>query len=1078
MNISLIKITAKWMNPFMLILLLFLSIAACSDSSDDLDSIVFEDKVNSSSYDMPNGAQGEIIIAKKIDKAVLEDISDEDNLEDVSQDIEEEPRIINELQAISTNPKITASPSTKNTVNRSIKEEPKVTISDLLDVNGLTDFEFTGKANSNGMHSIWKIEKMIRNYFYLGNTEDEFNDFLPEAVNIYCLFGGDKTYRLTRLDSIDPYYLISDYTKSYNFNLQTGEISFQGIQNGGFFLDGNKAVFSYFNSDDGNWYCQTLTKINSLSGEMLRINNDELKVKMWNYYTREELSYGDGSSEGTIDIEINYNGSKKVSERSPIVALLRSTDENSSAAIAGNAINSKSDNSIMVTGIPDGVYYLFVIRLNDILKSVDPEPGDVYTIYDGSYYGGPDPAFIEISRGSNHNIAVTLDDTHTLPDDIKGEEICKLNSVGYVFEENEITVKIDIDTNAFDSDPLISAYLFAPASYRYGRARFDRGQIIEMDFLREGTSSAWEGAANLESYHESGTWKIGMIQVEGLINDDINLIGYSMEHNGIINDSYWYYDWSNESNGLKVNTDVKVPEFSYTSKESDVTGPELVTINGEENSGNTIDISLVVENSGSSGHRIDDYSMDFYPAKIYLFHEDSASSNIDSAYMLEFKDAPIVEDVYAKYTAQLDCNDLPEVGEWSVMAIQLIDGAGNSSYYFVYDDDIYTGIYNFWDNDVTYCLFNFGPELPMQTGIPMITIDKPAEPQIYAVGYYNMDSKFSKSEDDERIPCLWKNGVMTELERDYKSFACPQSVYVKDDTAYIAGYVYSETDPKSDGNVMYALACLWNNKEIRFLEENYFSKAYSVSVDNDAIYAAGYYRNDSLQYVACYWKMDGQSISRTDIVKGLLKKECPTRAKSIFVSEGVVYITGDYTDGAERKAYCWKYDTNGNKLGTNELVVDGFNDITANTMDVYENDVYIATKHRDHEQFKTIASLWINGEQDIIHDTTDASINSIFVSENAVYFCGNYRDLDDNELACYWKISGDYIERTDISGANEAKASCIYVSGKDIYISGLYKDENDGQFTNTACYWENGQLKKLSGYNAHNAEATAIFITR
>ncbi|MCP4631875.1 MAG: hypothetical protein GY855_03035, partial [candidate division Zixibacteria bacterium] len=427
-----------------------------------------------------------------------------------------------------------------------------------------------------------------------------------------------------------------------------------------------------------------------LDGELFSVNNDQLKIKMWNYYIRDQLSNGDESSEGTVDIAINYNGNKPVNEQSPVVALLRSVEDDGSAATAGNTISSKSDN-ITITGIPDGTYYLFVIRLSNILKSKDPEPGDVYTIYDGSYYGGPDPVLIEINRGAYQNLTVNFDDIYSLPDDIRGELLCKLNSVRYDFEGNRIMVTVDIDTSAFDSDPLVCANLFAPAAYKYGRARFDRGQKKELDLQRVGTSSKWEGSALLEDYNESGKWKIGMIQIEGTVDNDVNLVGYSMENNGSINSSYWYYDWSGENDNVKIKTDVNVPEFSFSSPDSDVSGPELIIIDIDESSRDSAEFSVTVENVGSSGHRIDDHSMDLYPVKLYLFHEDSVDSDIDEAYLLEFKEMPIIEGVYAQYKAILDYNDLPGIGEWKVKAVQLIDGAGNSSFYFVYDDEIYRG---------------------------------------------------------------------------------------------------------------------------------------------------------------------------------------------------------------------------------------------------------------------------------------------------------------------------------------------------------------------------------------------------
>ncbi len=934
----------------------------------------------------------------------------------------------------------------------------------------------TGRTNGNSMYSLWKAEKMMANYLYSGNVEDEFGRYLSDSVNIYYYFDEDNAYRIFRFDSAGPYYINSAYSRLYSYNKTTNEILMVGIARGGFYPDGDRAVLSYFNLVDGKQYCYLLGRMEEIKGEIKNVTDDEFKIKMWGYYAKEELSIGDGRSKGAIDVTIDYKGKKIISERSPIVALLKNAFDEKFTPVAGNAVTSKSDNKVRISGIPDGKYLLYAIRINDIIKNSDPEPGDVYTIYDNTFYGGPPPAVIPIEKGNYHSLLVSLDDSHSLPPEIKGSPVCGLSAVDCLLRDRRLTVSVNINTDAFDDDPSVSLYCYSPSACAYNHARFENGQKIEIGLERRSKSSVWAGEAVLEDYNESGRWKIGMIQVRGTAGGAVRHAGYSMADGERLKDFYIYYDWSAGEGDVKLGTGIRVKSFDFKSGNSDLTGPKLVAVDTASIPGGKIEFSVTVENSGPSGHRLQDFSMDLFPVQLFLFHREVPPLTIDDAFTLEFRDLPEINGDYAVYKAELDTDELPGYGAWDVKAVQLIDFAGNNSFYFIYNDDIYSGIFNFWGNGGTYSLYNFGPELPAQTELEMVSVEKKPEPDIYISGYYNMDSKFSRFPDDEQIPCVWKNGTMTELGRSYKIFACPASIFISNDNVYAAGYAYSESDPMFRGRIADQIPCLWKDGKVTYLSEEIFGRANSVFVYGGRIYAAGYYRNGAGRYVACLWIDDGKSVTLIDIAAGAIKDDYPTQAASVFVSSDVVYVAGSVTDGAERIACLWKYDADGRQIESDKLAAEGFNDFRPSSLFVLDNDFYVAVDYKNHEQLKTAAALWINSGQTVLADDPGAAARSVYVSDGTAYICGDYAVSKTARAACVWEATDGGITERRLYPQGNSRAFSVFVSQGDVYAAGSHEAKDKPGIENTACFWKNGDTADLSGYGNHNAGAESIYV--
>jgi len=233
--------------------------------------------------------------------------------------------------------------------------------------------------------------------------------------------------------------------------------------------------------------------------------------------------------------------------------------------------------------------------------------------------------------------------------------------------------------------------------------------------------------------------------------------------------------------------------------------------------------------------------------------------------------------------------------------------------------------------------------------------------------------------------CYWKNGILTYLPDNTRSenywgnypidskYSLANSIFISGSDVYIAGgeSISRMTSPyPSPGYAFCISAVYWKNgNEIYLIKGpyagSYADEAYSIFVNGQDVYACG-----ALE--ARYWK-NGTSV--------YLPGET---AKSIYVSEGDVYVAGSQPDGqpfqtyfGERYRNVAKYWKNGNPVNLS----DGTKDAYATSIAVSGNDVYVAGYEENTAGDRDyVAKYWKNGNPVILGDVSKYSeASSVFL---------------------------------------------------------------------------------------------------
>lgn len=178
-------------------------------------------------------------------------------------------------------------------------------------------------------------------------------------------------------------------------------------------------------------------------------------------------------------------------------------------------------------------------------------------------------------------------------------------------------------------------------------------------------------------------------------------------------------------------------------------------------------------------------------------------------------------------------------------------------------------------------------------------------------------------------------------------------------------------------------------------------------------------------------------------------------SNAIFLNDNNIYIAG----GIDTYNATYWINSVRHSLPSYRSLVSIANDITASS-----NLVYVCGYVGRPTDSIYTAKLWLNGEEEVLANSTDAVANAVAFSQGDIYVVG-WKKIGNTINAVYWKNGQQFI--LGIGVAND-----IFIDNNTIYIGGHIFNNFNSQ---RAAYWKNNLLTILE--NDANSDVVAISVS-
>ena len=282
------------------------------------------------------------------------------------------------------------------------------------------------------------------------------------------------------------------------------------------------------------------------------------------------------------------------------------------------------------------------------------------------------------------------------------------------------------------------------------------------------------------------------------------------------------------------------------------------------------------------------------------------------------------------------------------------------------------------------------------------------------VGTYSNGSK--------TIACYWKGATKIDLPGDSGDFnpghscQCNSAVMVNDTLYILQGNRW-------DGSKM--VGCYWTvtggNAAVADLpggagwtsSYNMGTYATQETLSQGLFYASGYW-SDGINNTPCYWKIEGTSVTRTDLSPPVATSHSSV-AGHVWLEDNIVYSSGWYWNGTSSVPCYWV-----NSAAPTPLPVPN--------VQVFDWDCQL------YGFWKVGSTLYITGSYNINHNNPS--------------------------VACFWTVTGSSISRTDLGdGSHDSAAWWSDLSTGTPYTDGRRSDGTKW----IPCYWVGTQRYDLPG---------------
>jgi hypothetical protein len=501
--------------------------------------------------------------------------------------------------------------------------------------------------------------------------EDNLPDIFPPFIaSVFPKNGSiDATVDCTIIATFVEPVALSSLTGSTFSVVQDGN-----LVSGVYSVDGNSAVYSHLSI-----FQKEKTIAITLSGEITDTAGNLLfQDYSWNFETtRHPTVISTSPSDGAANVA--YNSSMSVTFSEAMTSSTLSSDI-ADTSCSGSFQVSMDDFSTCVkmsddpssdsgkqqfTVTPVNLKYgvTYKIRITTVAKDANYNPlTSDYTQTNG---------FTTIDFGNCNNF--TDNSTSGSGIDITPPALsCVDFSPSSLSGSGTVTIAVGL-TDSGSGVSMTNAYLYSPTKLQNNST----GGQIYIPLSYNSTTQLWEGNANLENYHESGTWKVGHIYTY----DNAGNYEYYQIDSSTSTINYSYHDGVNF-----IDSGVSIAGMELSGTSGDIQPPILtsVAVSPSSLSGSgTVTIAVGLTDSGSGVSTT--YAYLYSPTKLQ-----NNSSGVQIYVSLSYNSTTQLWEG----TATLENHH--ESGTWKVGHIYTYDNAGNNEYYQI-DSSTSTINYSYHD---------------------------------------------------------------------------------------------------------------------------------------------------------------------------------------------------------------------------------------------------------------------------------------------------------------------------------------------------------------------------------------------
>lgn len=587
-----------------------------------------------------------------------------------------------------------------------------------------------GSLNGYGVPRLWKVSSTGRNFF-----TSHYETIPPcDGYTRYLSFDAGYLTWYLRNNETNKIYRVGTPLRVMQFSPIEGTIDVAGSKRALFHYESgdDEARFYFFDEEEKSWLSYELKKAASLRGYFAAVSVDDARSLL---RTRTVMRSLRGSSDGTgiIRINLRYGGKKKIDAFHPVIAIAYDTDGQSAWREYAAGVTFRENSNCVIKGLKAGVKYRVIVFRPEDPEAARPSHGDLHWVSDNVYVVNGDftaePAVIDM-QGEEVKLTAKLNDARLWDDGPPALNITGLDAAAVDDDSDGITdsVALKVTVSGRGEVESMRVILYSPA--RTAASVFAgnlSGREITCELKNTG-GNIFTGAVKRDDLHRGGVWQVGAIEGRALVeragvNEGMR---FFLNSSG---DGQWLqkYLYSEAFDGagfaLVYKTGLYVKDIAVSlSVEKDAEGPQLVQVaevSGEDESF----FHFIVE--------YDDENFTEAPGTVTGKIVFSGTSGEDE-FQLPLAVVDSISSFATLMTPWAEKNQSGQKafvvpassGVWSLREIILWDRFGNVASYVALEGSLYDHYLSFLNLEREYYfLYNYAAQLPVQTWVPVLSIE-------------------------------------------------------------------------------------------------------------------------------------------------------------------------------------------------------------------------------------------------------------------------------------------------------------------------------------------------------------------